>query len=133
MQRDTIVAELDGNPLDPLDGTPLTSETLASNRALKSELESHPAVVGLRLARLQSGDPNEPPLWLCCPLTLELFEDPVLTRGGGHTYERAALLAVLAVRREDPLDRRPLSEADCCPNIAVRLAAEAFRKAHPVL
>ena len=28
---------------------------------------------------------------LCCPLTLEVFEDPCILTGDGHTYERASI------------------------------------------
>ena len=32
---------------------------------------------------------------LCCPLTLEVFEDPCILTGDGHTYERASIQAWL--------------------------------------
>ena len=32
---------------------------------------------------------------LCCPLTLEVFEDPCTLVGDGHTYERASIQAWL--------------------------------------
>ena len=32
---------------------------------------------------------------LCCPLTLEVFEDPCTLVGDGHTYERSSIQAWL--------------------------------------
>ena len=32
---------------------------------------------------------------LCCPLTLEVFEDPCILTGDGHTYERSSIQAWL--------------------------------------
>lgn len=39
---------------------------------------------------------------LCCPITLQLLQDPVQTLRG-HTYERAAIEAWLARCRDDPM------------------------------
>ena len=35
--------------------------------------------------------PPKPPLDLCCPITKELFIDPVFCMGDGETYEREAI------------------------------------------
>ena len=48
-----------------------------------------------------------PPLELCCPITLELFTDPVQTIHG-MTYERSAIVEWLKKHDTDPLSNEPL-------------------------
>lgn len=65
---------------------------------------------------------------LVCPLTLDLFSDPVVTPYG-FTYERGALLAHLGYSQTDPLHRGRLTADQIVANIAVRHATEAYRAA----
>merc|ERR1712078_925836 len=76
----------------------------------------------------RSMDEIEHPAHLVCPLTLELFEDPVSTIHG-HSYERKALEQALAVKHVDPMIRAPLTPQQVFPNIAIRQAVEEYRKA----
>jgi hypothetical protein len=48
-----------------------------------------------------------PPPELCCPITLELFSDPVQTIHG-MTYERSAIVEWLKKHDTDPLSNEPL-------------------------
>ena len=51
---------------------------------------------------------------LCCPITLELFWDPVKTPSG-RTYEKLALLASLERKAVDPMTREPLTPSMLTP------------------
>ena len=59
---------------------------------------------------------------------LQLFEDPVSTIHG-HSYERKAIEAALAIKQLDPMTRAPLTPQQIFPNIAIRHAVEEYRKA----
>jgi len=61
----------------------------------------------------------------CCPITLTLMKDPVITPSG-HTYERSAILAHLGHCSTDPLTNEKLSVDDLRPNRALKDAIEAF-------
>jgi len=74
-----------------------------------------------------SNEEVDHPKYLTCPLTLELFEDPVATIHG-HTYERKALERALAIKQVDPLTRAPLTPEQIFPNISIRHAVEKYRE-----
>eukprot|EP01026_Neomeris_dumetosa_P055907 TRINITY_DN509_c0_g1_i2.p2 TRINITY_DN509_c0_g1~~TRINITY_DN509_c0_g1_i2.p2 ORF type:complete len:197 (-),score=23.19 TRINITY_DN509_c0_g1_i2:2489-3079(-) len=73
---------------------------------------------------------QDDPLDLCCPITQELFKDPVLLVNSGHTYEREAIEQWLTGerRRTDPITGQTLSEFVLVPNFAVRKAVDLWRK-----
>ena len=74
---------------------------------------------------------GEVPSAFTCPLTMEVFREPVLTPSG-NSYERSALLEHLAkVGKWDPLSRVPMSESDVRPNIALRNSTEHYLNEHP--
>jgi len=56
---------------------------------------------------------------LACPLTLKLFEDPVVDREG-HTYERVAILKWLDSHSTSPMTRQNLRSTDLTPNRKVK-------------
>jgi len=78
---------------------------------------------GSSLYRQLSGPPRE----LLCPLTLQMFEDAVITPYG-TTYERTAILTALRHNQEDPLTRQPLTAAQLVPNRVIAEAVERYRK-----
>jgi hypothetical protein len=45
---------------------------------------------------------------LICPITYQIFRDPVVA-GDGHTYERAAIVQWVAEHGTSPLTRQPLN------------------------
>ncbi len=45
---------------------------------------------------------------LICPITLQIFRDPVIA-GDGHTYERAAIVRWILEHGTSPLTRQPLN------------------------
>ncbi|CAF1266390.1 unnamed protein product [Adineta steineri] len=56
---------------------------------------------------------------LRCPITFELFRDPVLAPDG-HTYERHAIEQWIGVHGDSPMTRQPLSIQDLMPNRVVK-------------
>jgi hypothetical protein len=72
------------------------------------------------------------PAELKCPITLELFRDPV-SNCVGNTYERAAIEAHLAKpgAKRDPLTNEELESIKLVPNQIVRRMVQAFLDAHP--
>jgi serine/threonine protein kinase len=62
---------------------------------------------------------------LCCPITLELFHDPVIAQDG-HTYERQAIEDWIRVNHTSPLTRQPLSAQHLIQNHAIKAIIDAF-------
>ena len=69
---------------------------------------------------------THPELYLC-PLTHELFDQPVMTLEG-YTYERHAILQHLRHRKTDPISKTKLTEGDLIPNNAVISGVYKYRK-----
>lgn len=65
---------------------------------------------------------------LICPLSHEIFTDPVVTPYG-HTFERSAIEAWLSRSQTCPITRSPLSVDDLTPNRTVLEIVEARRQA----
>lgn len=64
---------------------------------------------------------------LTCPITLELFVDPVLAEDG-HTYERAAIVEWIKHHHgTSPLTRQPLKIKDLKSNRLVKQLADQYR------
>jgi hypothetical protein len=83
------------------------------------------------LVEAESASEEGCPAHLTCPLTLELFVDPVIVFVSGLTYERAALLAIIEHAGSDarePQTREPLSITGIVSNRAVREAADLVRQ-----
>jgi hypothetical protein len=56
---------------------------------------------------------------LICPITRELFKDPVISNDG-FTYERLAIEKWLINNKTDPLTRNTLNKTDLKSNITVK-------------
>ncbi|MEW5312212.1 MAG: hypothetical protein WDW38_003859 [Sanguina aurantia] len=56
---------------------------------------------------------------LCCPISHELFVDPVIA-ADGHTYERSAIVKWLAQKDTSPCTNEPLPSKRLVPNNLVR-------------
>jgi hypothetical protein len=64
---------------------------------------------------------------LTCPLTLEVFSDPLMSKHG-HNFERNAILKWLAEgNSECPLTRKPLSPSMLFPNVQMRLKVKKWQ------
>ena len=67
--------------------------------------------------------------YLICPLTLKLFNDPVIAEDG-HTYERKAITEWITQHGKSPITKKPLSTDRLTPNHAIKDAVEAFKQQH---
>lgn len=73
---------------------------------------------------------------LTCPITGEIFLDPVLCVGDGHTYERLAAERWLATHATSPLTGQPLAQPEgltLVENHSVRKQAAALIQRRPEL
>lgn len=78
------------------------------------------------------------PQGLICPITDEIFENPVLYTLDGRTYERTAITQWLEKNRTSPYSRdkmSPLQSVDqvLIPNRAIIDAIDEFKQDHPEL
>lgn len=74
---------------------------------------------------------GEPAAAFTCPLTMEVFRDPVMTPSG-LSYERSALMEHLRkVGEFDPITRKALKANQVMPNIALRNATLQYLQEHP--
>eukprot|EP00198_Chlamydomonas_reinhardtii_P008045 XP_001697382.1 predicted protein [Chlamydomonas reinhardtii] len=75
---------------------------------------------------------SEAPSQFTCPLTMEIFRDPVVAPSG-RSYERTALLEHLKkVGKFDPITRQPIAgEEALVPNVSLRAAIELYLEEHP--
>ena len=64
-----------------------------------------------------------------CPITLDLYYDPVVGPSG-HSYSREAIEEHLATRSTDPITREPLTIDQLYPNRALRDVVEHYRLHH---
>ncbi|KAG2427142.1 hypothetical protein HXX76_012652 [Chlamydomonas incerta] len=75
---------------------------------------------------------SEAPSQFTCPLTMEIFRDPVVAPSG-RSYERSALQEHLKkVGKFDPITRQPIAgEEALVANVSLRAAIELFLEEHP--
>ncbi|CAF1088843.1 unnamed protein product, partial [Didymodactylos carnosus] len=64
---------------------------------------------------------------LLCPITLELFHNPVLAEDG-HTYEEQAIIDWINKNGTSPITRQPLSVEQLRPNYAIKKMIETFER-----
>ena len=70
---------------------------------------------------------NKYPPEFVCPLTLNLFKEPVVTRSG-ETYEKEAIENYLKdVAEQDPFSFQPLQQCQLVPNNLVKRGIDDFR------
>jgi hypothetical protein len=67
------------------------------------------------------------PSHLVCPVSGELFWDPVMT-DAGHTYERESLARWFERHSTDPVTNTRLRSKAFLPNYAIRTAADELRQ-----
>lgn len=73
------------------------------------------------------------PRHLCCPITAELFSEPVTTKHG-QTFEKAALLNAVRRKPECPLTRQALREDEVmalASNVFIKDAVNQYKLATP--
>lgn len=64
-----------------------------------------------------------------CPLTLEIFQEPVMDEYG-HTYEKSAIEAYLKIKNESPINRWPIHSL--VPNRLVKQTIEEWKNQDPI-
>jgi len=74
-------------------------------------------------------DDLELPNHFCCPITLELMDEPVIAPSG-YTYERRAIEEHLRKNASDPFTLEPFNIVDLRPNRALRDAIQAYKVEH---
>jgi serine/threonine protein kinase len=62
---------------------------------------------------------------LVCPISLQLFQDPVVAEDG-HTYERQAITEWIRLNRASPLTRQPLTIEGLRPNFILKKVIDQF-------
>ena len=167
MQWSTLASEADSGAALAQDAPPPADGGHVPDAAMRAAAAAELAVAqpSERLAALRrvfaaaaaADCAAEAPPELCCPLTLDVFRDPVVGPSG-HSYERSALLDHLAKARQrlrvrqpsydacmssrvlphlhqvgafDPLTREPLAARQLVRNVALRCAAAAWLDDHP--
>ncbi|CAF2593036.1 unnamed protein product [Rotaria sp. Silwood2] len=68
---------------------------------------------------------NPPDDSVLCPITLELFRDPVLAQDG-HTYERKAIVEWIKKNGTSPITGEQISLEHLYPNYAIKKAVDHF-------
>lgn len=94
----------------------LESELLVA-RADVQEAEARAARAEARLAELEDA--------LCCPITHDIFDDPVITPEG-FSYSRTGLESFLSQQGIDPQTRTPLTVQDLVPNRSLQTICSTF-------
>ena len=64
---------------------------------------------------------------MTCPITMELFVDPVLCIGDGQTYERSAILRHLQTNTTSPITNLEMRSTQIVPNFQARRVADSLR------
>ena len=118
------------DPLDSLKASELKFDPTSYNNKARAYTEKHAkqykTKIDLRIKIL--GNNLHHDAELVCPLTQELFVDPV-TNNEGDTYEREAIVAHIRSGREyDPFSRLPLKEEDLHLNKAAIKHVEKYKK-----
>lgn len=68
---------------------------------------------------------------LTCPITLELFVDPVLA-DDGHTYERSAIIEWVKIHNgTSPMTRQPIKIKELKSNRLIKQLADQYRSTSP--
>lgn len=62
---------------------------------------------------------------LTCPITAEIMRDPV-QGNDGQTYERAAILQALSIKKESPITRQYMTESNLTVNAAIRFLCDKY-------
>jgi hypothetical protein len=69
-------------------------------------------------------DPEE---YLICPITLKLFNEPVLAEDG-YTYEREAITRWINQHGTSPRTKKPLRLNQLTPDDTIKNSVETFRQ-----
>lgn len=80
----------------------------------------------------ETGHPSDPELEQCndlvCPITLEVMNDPVISKKCGHSFEESAIVRWLGSRDYCPKCHAQLNRNDLVKNYSLKNAIEYMRK-----
>ena len=89
---------------------------------------ARPSRMAAKSERAEPGEALEPPFEFVCPITCEIFRDPVVA-ADGHTYEREAIEQWIRRRARSPVTNLPLANSDLVPNINMKKLVADFVEA----
>lgn len=69
---------------------------------------------------------EEAPEYLCCPITLELMNDPVICTDG-YSYERKTIMQYLEKNSISPMTKQPIDKKNIFPNRTLKDAIENYK------
>lgn len=110
------------DPQDELPNRPEVTETRAEpvSRAAKVMLTK------TKMGKNWNTNP-EPPAFLVCPISHELFKEPMNSRYG-QVYEKECILEWIEKKRTDPITRKPLEVKDLTPALTIKNEADDWRR-----
>ena len=73
----------------------------------------------------------EEPAHLCCPITYQMFRDPVMVCRSGQTYERYAIEKHFRWSFRDPSSGRVLTDISIVTNVLARKCVEEWLNDNP--
>ncbi|CAI5760413.1 unnamed protein product [Candida verbasci] len=72
-----------------------------------------------------SSKSNDPPDYLCDPISFNLFFEPIITPSG-QSFEKSWLLQHLSNNEFDPLTRQKLAKDQCYPNLGLESCVDQY-------
>ena len=97
------------------------------DQVAKEDSQKDPSKERQDLKILNKTYKNDFPNEFLCPITEELFVDPVMTCDG-HTYERKAIEAWLSSHDTSPVTNLPLSNKNLMPNSVLKNLIKSFNE-----
>lgn len=105
-----------------------TKDPMSKSKDHESELEALESLFQ-RASRVDR--PEEIPGCFTCPLTMDVFRDPVISPSGS-SYEHSVLKAHLEKAGSfDPITRQPIEKSNLIRNLNLRSAAHLYLQEHP--
>ena len=92
--------------------------------------ECHPLAVVAKRQDVRLTDECEPSA-LLCPITHEMFRDPVVVVASGHTYERSAILRHFSFRNTDPCTNGIVHDKMVVQNVQTRKSVQGLAERQP--
>lgn len=84
------------------------------------------------VAKREDMSPSEcEPSALLCPITHEMFRDPVVVIASGHTYERSAILRHFYIRDTDPCTNAVVRDKMVVQNVQTRKCVQQWLDSNP--
>ena len=96
------------------------------NDALRQQL-LHTSVAAKTTLFVKDLQDTELEVPLCCPISMDLFKDPVVSKKTGHSYDREHIDKWLLNHSFCPLTKTRMTSADLVPNYALAGVVEVFK------